>query len=167
MKKHDSLRAALTAALPELAREPNALAITIEQGSIAARHGPNLGWEYRYDCHLVLIDCRAAPEQIFLPLLLWLRTYQPDLILNHAKGVQAIKFNIDVVDQDAVDIEIMLPLTEAVDVLPQPDGSYRMTIRDEPELAGTELIIDPAVLLRQIFAPSGPDRSFLVGHPDP
>lgn len=167
MKKHDSLRAALTAALPELAREPNALAIMIEQGSIAARHGPNLGWEYRYDCHLVLIDYRAAPEQLFLPLLLWLRIHQPDLLLNHDRGAQAIKFTLDVIDQEAVDIEIVLPLTEAVDVLPQPDGSYRMTIRDEPPIAGTELIIDPTALLRQIFAPSGPDRSFLVGHPDP
>lgn len=167
MKKHDSLRAALTAALPELARDPNALAIYIEQGSIAARHGGNLGWEYRYDCYLQLLEFRHAPEQLFLPLLLWLRTHQPDLLLNHDRGLTAIKFSLDVVDQQSVDIEIILPLTEAIDVLPQQDGSYRMTERDEPPIAGTELIIDPAALLRQIFAPSGPDRTFLVGHPDP
>lgn len=167
MKKHDSLRAALTAALPELARDPDALSIYIDKGSVAARHGSNLGWEYRYDCHLVLINYRAAPEQLFLPLLLWLRTNQPELLLNLQNGLSAIQFSLDVVDQQSVDIEIMLPLTEAIDVLPQQDGSYRMTERDEPPIAGTELIIDPAALLRQIFAPSGPDRTFLVGYPDP
>jgi hypothetical protein len=167
MRKHDSLRAALTAALPELARDPDALAIYIEQGRIAARFGHNLGWEYRYDCHLTLINWRSAPEQVFLPLVLWLRQYQHDSLLNHERGVSAIKFNVDVVDADAVDIEIILPLTEAVDVLPQQDGSYRMTLREEPPIAGTELVIDPAAILRQIYAPSGPERTFIVGHPDP
>jgi hypothetical protein len=42
-----------------------------------------------------------------------------------------------------------------------------MTLREEPPIAGTELVIDPAAILRQIYAPSGPERTFIVGHPDP
>lgn len=166
MRKHDSLREFLTLYLPELAREPDALATYISDGKVVARYGANLGWEYRYTLNLVLLNYRQAPEQLFLPLLLWLRTNQPDILLNHERGAEALGFRVDVVDQDCSDIEITLPLTEAVDVLPQPDGSYRMTIRDEPPLAGEDLIIDPAALLRQIYAPSGPAREFLVGYPD-
>lgn len=165
MKKPNSLREHLTAALPELARDPDALSIYVTGGSIATRHGPNLGFEMRYTVHLDLLNYRGAPEQVFLPIVLWLRRNQAELILNHITGVKDIAFSVDVIDDQSVDVEVILPLSEAVDVTPQDDGSYQLTVRDE-ELPDY-LQFDPLALLRQIWAPGAPDSEFLVGHPDP
>lgn len=164
MKKPDSLRAHLTAALPELARDPEALSIYVTGGALAARHGENLGFEVRYTMHLVLLNYRGAPEQVFLPLLLWLRVNQAELILNHDSGVKDIAFNVDPLDNQSVDVEITFPISEAVDVMPQEDGSYKMTIREDhlPE----DMAFDPIALLRQIWAPGGAHSEFLVGYPD-
>jgi|GEM_PF-1580906 len=168
MRKHDILRGFLTDALPELKRNPEALSLHIEKGRIVSWHGPNLGWEYRYDLRLFYLEYRGAPEQLFLPVTLWLRQYQPELLLDHEAASSAVQFNIDVVDLGTHDVEILLPLTEVVDVLKQEDGSYAMTLRDEPPIAGTEPFdgLDPTPLLKQIYAPSGPAREFLVGYPD-
>ncbi|OCC25304.1 hypothetical protein MB02_01115 [Croceicoccus estronivorus] len=165
MNKPDSLRQFLTAALPELARDPDALTIYVTQGTLAHRHGKNLGFEIRYTLHLTLLDYRGEPEQVFLPVLLWLRANQAELILNHDTGVSAIAFDVDLLDNQAVDVEMRLPLTEAVDVLRQPDGSHAMTVRDEPPIG--EVTFDPLTLLRQIWAPGGDAAEYLVGHPDP
>ena len=166
MKKPDLLRAFLTDALPELGREPDALSIFVNNGTIAARHGPNLGFEIRYTLHLVLLDFRSAPQQLFLPLTLWLRSQQPDLLLNHESGVQALQFRVDPVDNGAADVEITLPLSEAVDVLPRPDGTYAMSVRDEVLPDYLAPLGDNVALLRQIWAPGPPASTFLVGHPD-
>ena len=166
MKKPDSLRAHLTAALPELAREPDGLSIYVTKGTLATRHGENLGFAYRYTAQIVLLNYRGDPAQVFLPLSLWLRVNQAELVLNHQTGVEGIAFEVDPVDDQAVDIEIQVPLSEAVDVLPDAQGGYRMTFRDEPQLLDLEPMSDPLALLRQIYAPGGDAKQFLVGYPD-
>lgn len=164
MKKPDSLRAHLTTALPELARDPEALSIYVTGGTIATRHGENLGFEMRYTLHLVMLNYRGAPEQIFLPVILWLRTNQAELLLNHDSGVKDIAFNVDVLGNDAVDVEITLPLTEAVDVLPDSADTWKMSVRDDQ--LPDDTLIDPLALLRQIWAPGLPASAFLVGQPE-
>ncbi|MDD3799366.1 MAG: phage tail protein [Novosphingobium sp.] len=164
MKKPDSLREFLTAALPELARDPEALTIYITDGTLAHRHGRNLGFEIRYTLNLTLLDYRGEPEQVFLPVILWLRANQAEVILNHETGVRGIVFVVDVLDNRMVDVQIKLPLSEAVDVFPQEDGSHQMTVRDEQAIE--EVTFDPLVVLRQIWAPGGEHSEFLVGHPD-
>lgn len=166
MKKPNLLRAFLTEALPELARETDALSIYVHGGTLGARHGANLGYEIRYTLQLVLLDFRSDPNQLFLPLLLWLRIQQPDLLLNHESGVQAIQFRVDPVDNGAADVEITLPLSEAVDVLPRAGGGYDIGVRDEQTPDYLLPLTDPVALLRQIWAPGPPTSEFLVGHPD-
>ncbi|AUW59447.1 phage tail protein [Sphingobium sp. SCG-1] len=165
MKKLDSLRAFVTAALPEIARSPELLTIHAANGKLAMRHGPNLGWEYRYRLVMTVFDYAQAPESLFLPVLLWLRVNQPELLLNHDTGAQAINFVVDALDNGMVDIELQIDLTEAVDVQPREDGTgYDMTIRDELPITGTEPLdgVDPITLLKRIYA----DGALLVGYPD-
>ena len=163
MKKPDALRAYLTSTLPELARDPEALQLYVTGGTLASRYTENLNFEERYTLHLILLNYRGEPEQVFLPVLLWLRAQQVDLIQNHASGVQDIKFNVDVLDNQAVDLEIEFPLSEAVEVYPQDDGSHQMKLRDEvlPEDMAAAI-----ALLRQIWAPGEPGSEFMVGYPD-
>lgn len=166
MKKPDSLRQFLTAALPELARNPEAIEIFATGGTVATRMGPNLGYELRYTLHIVLLNFRYQPGQLFLPLTLWLRANQPELLLNHQSGVEQIRFSVDVIDNQAVDIEVDIPISEAIDVLASDAGGYEMTFRAEPPMPGTESLSDPVAVLRQIWGKSAGTEHFLAGHED-
>lgn len=166
MKKPDSLRAHLTAALPELGREPDALTLFVTDGRVVTRLGGTLGFEYRYSAKLILLNFRGDASQIFFPVLTWLSVNQPDLLLNHEAGADAIRFEVDVLDNLAVDVQIELPLTEAADVVPDGNGGYQITLRDEQPHPDFEGLSDPIALLRQIYAPGGADKQFLAGYPD-
>lgn len=166
MRKLGALRRHLTTVLPELAREPDALDIYVVNGTLVTRLGANLGYEQRYTARVVLQNFRGTPEQVFLPLLLWLRAEQPELIQNHDTGNDQIRFSVDVLDQNAVDIEFDLPLTEAIDVMPDGAGGYKMKIREEIPFPDDQPLTDPVALLRRIYAPGAPDSAFLVGHPE-
>lgn len=167
MKKLNSLREYLTTALPELARNPDALAIYADDGTIAVRDGVNLGFEMRYTATIFLLNCTYAPAQIFLPITLWLRAHQREVIQNHQTGTEKIPFNVEPVDHAAVDIDIKLPLSEALDVLPDGQGGYQIGHRAEPPLIGYEALTDPATLLRQIWGQAEKlPPEFWTGHKD-
>lgn len=169
MRKLNSLRAHLAAALPELARNPDALMIFAEGGTLAVRDGANLGFEMRYNATLTFLDCQYAPAQIFLPLVIWLRDNQRDVLQNHQSGTEQIRFKVDPADIHAVDLDISLPLTEALDVLPNGTGGYDMDWRTEPPVYGLEDLADPAALLRQLWGQLVDDEAaeFWTGHDVP
>lgn len=168
MRKLNSLRDHFTAALPELARNPDALIIYSDGGTIAARDGANLGFEMRYKATITFLDCRYAPAQLFLPLVIWLRTHQCDILQNHQTGTEGIRFRVDPIDNSAVDIEISLSLTEALDVLPDGAGGYTTAFRPEPPRLDQDALTDPLVLVRQIWGQTASlPPEFWAGHVDP
>jgi hypothetical protein len=165
MRKLNSLREHMAKALPELARSPEALMVFSEGGTVAVRDGANLGFEIRYTAILTFLDCQYAPAQIFLPLVIWLREHQREVLQNHQTGTEQIRFKVDPADISAVDIDITLPLTEALDVLPDGKGGYDMNWRGEPPVPGLEELTDPAALLRQLWGQAeGLPAEFWTGH---
>lgn len=139
MKKPASLRAALVSAYPEFARNPDKLKLYITDGGIAARYSPDyLGYKYAYTLTILVMDYTGALDQLFFPLVFWVRANQPDILLNHDKADKLLKIEVDIIDEGTADIAVEVSLTESVDVSPQNDGSYRMSHRDEPAIAGTE-----------------------------
>lgn len=134
MNKPASLRAALIAANPHLKTRPEALHTFIESGNIAATLGAGNGWRYHYTLSLLVTDYAGHPDSIFAPLIAWLRTHQPDLLLNQDDR-QQIGFEVEVLDDQTYDIAIKLPLTESV-VLSEADGRITATHRPEPTVPG-------------------------------
>ncbi|WP_299307780.1 phage tail protein [uncultured Croceicoccus sp.] len=135
MRKHDTLRAALTAAFPDLTRDPQALSIYIDKGRIAARAGPGgayraTGFEWRYTVNAVLLDFAGDPNHLAVTVLEWIRTAQPERLQNHRTGDEAFSFEVDILDDQKADIAITIELDEAVDIA--ADGT--MTYRDEPDI---------------------------------
>lgn len=161
--KHEALRAYLVEALPELGRNPDKLDIYMTGGRLRARFGPNLNFMYDARLQVDVIGFLGTPAAFFLPLLLWLQRHEPAVLQNHDKADSEIRFEIDIVDGGAVDITVQLPMSEAVDVVKQPDGSYHMTLRAEPAIVDEESPIDPPALLKRIFH----DGELLVGYPLP
>lgn len=122
MKKPASLRAALVAAIPSLAAEPDRLAVFIDEGSIAATGGRSLSFEYRYIVHALVMDFAGDSDAVFVALVEWARANQPDLVTNAGERGHGITFEVDILNHTTVDLSVKLQLTEGVAVSTGPDG---------------------------------------------
>lgn len=151
MRKPDSLRAALTAALPEYARDPHNLAIFVDKGRLVSRATGALGYEWRYTLRLEFHDCTSGPDAIAVPLLLWLRQHQPERLLDFARDDSALGFAADIIDETTWDLVWTIELTEAVSVTAQANGGWQVVHLPEPALdpmyAGTE----PGTMLDELW----------------
>lgn len=131
MKKPTSLRAALTAALPDLAANPEKLHIFVDEGRVIATGGKTLSFEYQYTVTLIVVDFSGSADAITVPVLAWLRVNQPELFFSPDHRHDGFKFEADILNHSTVDLQIKLPLTERVTVT--VDGpSYRIVHHDEP-----------------------------------
>jgi hypothetical protein len=136
MIKIDALRAALELALPELRSDPDKLVIYVDRGRIVSRLSPGLAFEYRYEATLWLPGLTGGSDRIMVPLLLWLRTNQPDIFQRFDRDDTAIAFQADIIDSTTADVIIKFELTESVVATPRPDGSgWDIDRTAEPTLA--------------------------------
>jgi hypothetical protein len=134
MIKPDSLRAHITATLPELRRNPEQLQIFIDSGSIVRTGTPGLSFEYRYTLTMIFTDFAAHPDSIMVPLLAWLSVHQVDLLQNFDKH-GSIAFEAEMLSNDLIDLKIKLPLTESVGVHPNEAGTgYNVEHYPEPAI---------------------------------
>lgn len=63
-------------------------------------------------------DLAAHPDHVFVPILAWAKTAQPEIERD------AIKFKADILSNDLIDLSIDIPLTERVLVGNNDDGNY-------------------------------------------
>lgn len=133
MKKPASLRAALVAALPDLARDPERLLVFIDAGALHSTYAPGLSFETAYTLNLILTDFAGDPLVVWLAILIWLRVNQAELLDNIDKRQSGITFEADIIDHDKVDLSIKLQLTERVIVKDLGNGKLDISIADEPQ----------------------------------
>ncbi|MGH8076837.1 MAG: phage tail protein [Lysobacter sp.] len=133
MIKPGSLREHLTAALPELRRDPDKLLVFIDRGSVVSTAAPGLSFEYRYTLNLILTDYAGHPDAVMVPLLVWLASHQPELLANPSLREQ-IAFEADLLANDKVDLDIKIPLTERVGVHARVGGGFDIEHYPEPQL---------------------------------
>lgn len=144
MNKPESLRAHLLAAVPELKNNPDRLLVFIDNGSMRSTAAPGLSFEYSYTLNLILTDFAGHPDAIAIPLFAWVLVNQRELMENIQRGMDAIKFEADILDNSKVDLSITLPLTERVIVKPQADGTLQVSHPAEP-VVDDELFLVPAM----------------------
>ncbi|OOG53329.1 phage tail protein [Rhodanobacter sp. C03] len=133
MKKPASLRAALVAALPDLARDPERLLVFIDAGSLQSTYAPGLSFETTYTLNLIVTDFAGDPLVVWLAILIWLRVNQLELLDNVDKRQTGVQFEADIIDHDKVDLSIKLQLSERVIVRDLGNGKLDITIADEPQ----------------------------------
>lgn len=133
MIKPASLREHLKAALPELGRNPDKLLVFIDSGNVQSTFAAGLSFEYSYTLRLILTDFAGHPDAVVVPMLIWLREHQPELLANPANR-DRIGFEADLLDHGKVDLDIRLPLTESVGVHPRAGGGYDVEHYPEPQL---------------------------------
>ncbi len=116
MLKPASLRAALTAAVPHLQQNPQALHVFIEAGSLRSTMAGGLSCEYAYTLSVTLTDYAGHSDALFIPIMAWLRYQQPEMLLNPELMRDGFMFEVDFLGHDKCDIQIKLKLTERVRV---------------------------------------------------
>ena len=145
MQKPASLRAVLTAALPEYQRDPKNLVVFVDKGRLVSRGTAALGYEWRYTIRLEFHDCTSGPDQIAIPLLLWLREHQPERLLEFEREDNALGFAADILDDKSWDVAFAFELSEAVSVTPAA-GGWQIVHHPEPVLEDSRPIGDGASL---------------------
>jgi len=131
VKKPASLRAAIEAAVPELATDKDRLLAFIDNGSIVCTGVESRSFEWRYTMNLIITDYAGDPNRLWLALLDWVRVNQSPLLTGPSLQEQ-IRFEVDILADDKVDLDIKLPLTENVVVDSDDDGNETASPIDEP-----------------------------------
>lgn len=130
MRKPGSLRAALAAAVPDLARDPAQLILWVDQGAIASPMTAAWHFAYSYRLNVQLIGYSGHQALLAIAMLAWMRVEQPDLL---QVGKDAIAFDVDYMDNGTVDLHFTLQLTEQFYTQRRADGGFDMVPAREPD----------------------------------
>ena len=114
MDKPSKLRDTLTNALPDLTTNPEKLASCVVGGRVVHSGTDALSWEYRYSLRVLLTDFAGHADAVMAPLVMWMKTHQPEVFDNPDTREKAIRFEAEFLNSGAVDLQIDLQLTEAV-----------------------------------------------------
>lgn len=130
MKKPTSLRQFMITKIPELKRDPDSLLVFVDKGHIISTLTPSLSFEYRYQLNIIITDYNAHSDTLIVPLLVWIRANQYDLLQGEQNGIQ---FEAEILNHETADIAITLDLSERV-LVEMVDGQLITTHLDEPPL---------------------------------
>lgn len=142
MYKAQSLRKHLAATVPDLKRTPDKLAIVVKNGRVLCAGEASLSYEYAATLEIMVLDYAGAPDAIMLPILVWMRTHQPEYFDNPQLREKAFRFQVDINDGKTIDLAIELDLTERVIVTPKDPannpspGRYNVQHAGEPPREG-------------------------------
>ena len=114
MNKPERFRAALLAALPDLANDPQRLSIFVEKGKLIASGTQGAGWQYSYQLTAILQDFAGDMDTLAMAVAAWVATEQPDMLKNPAHAERGIRFECQLMSSELADIAIEIDLTEAV-----------------------------------------------------
>lgn len=135
MKKAYSLRAFLANAVPELREQPERLRMFVEGGHVVSTGSDSLSFIYRYTVRAVVIDFGADLDLLTVPVLLWLREHEPELLGNKERRENDIRFDVELLNGQALDLVVQIDLTERVVVKDEVvDGRNRLTVRHPDEI---------------------------------
>lgn len=131
MLKPDSLRKALCNAVPELRKNPEMLRLFIDSGSIGATLAASLSFEKRYTLNVVVTDYTGDIDVLLVPVMAWLREYQPDIMTTDEGRKKGFTWIADINNDSSIDISISLLLTERT-LVREVDSALHVTTLPEP-----------------------------------
>lgn len=137
MRKIDTLKTAIFAALPELNKDPDRLRIWIERGTAKSTQTNDRGFAFAFQLNVVVVEMASDITVLFLAVFQWMRVNQPELMMPNA---DAIGFDADILDNGTADVLLTLQLDQAVSAVPRGDGGFDMQYRGEPDPAFDDML---------------------------
>ncbi|MFP1923888.1 phage tail protein [Lonsdalea quercina] len=131
MQKPQSLRRALTEAVPTIRDNPECLHLFVDNGTVISTLAPSLSWEYRYTLNLVITDFAGDQNLLMAPILNWLRAHQPEALASPDNRDPTLSFEVDIFNHHSCDLSINLKLTERV-LSREQHGDQMVTAIPEP-----------------------------------
>ena len=140
MQKPNSLRKALTDAVPVLRTNPDMLHLRLDDGNNTATLARSLSFEKRYTLNIVVTDFTGDFDLLIVPVLAWLRENQPDIMTTDEGQKKGFTFYADINNDSSFDISISLMLTERT-LVNEVDGA--MYVENIPEPPPPEPVTSP------------------------
>lgn len=128
MEKLNSLRAAITAALPELARSPENLRLFVERGVARCQGTPSDAFGFSVQAEVLVIEMTSDIAILAHAIFRWLRVNQPDLL---TPGREGFAFEAEMLDNGKADVVIQIQLTQNVTAA-AVDGGHTLAYIPEP-----------------------------------
>lgn len=133
MLKPNSLRKALTDAVPVLNTNPDMLRVFIDKGNNTATLAASLSFEKRYTLNVVVTDFTDDIDLLFVPVMAWLRVNQPDIMTTDEGRKKGFTWYADINNDSSIDVSISLLLTERT-LVKEVDGALHVENIPEPPL---------------------------------
>jgi hypothetical protein len=130
MQKLTSLRAAITTALPELARSPENLRIWIERGAGKCQGTSTDAFGFTFQANVLIVEMASDIAVLAHAIFRWLRVNQPELLV---PGRDGFAFDADILDNSSADVLIQIQLTQNVTVAPQDGGTFALAYLAEAD----------------------------------
>lgn len=135
MWKLQSLRNLIESANPDLKRDPQNLIVLASEGRAVSTLARSLSFEYAYTIDITVLNYTGHTDALFVPLIAWLRVHQSELLDNPTTQAKGLEFNVELLETDACDIGIRVPVTERVIVTADKDHPTRLNAEHPPEPA--------------------------------
>lgn len=119
MLKPNSLREHLVNAVPAFRTDPDKLAIYARNGRLVCAGARSLSFEYHYTLNIVVLDYALHADTVMVPVLAWLQRHQPEIFDNEALRQKAVRFEVEYLTANTVDLSVEIDLTERVLVSPR------------------------------------------------
>lgn len=133
MLKLQSLRRVIEQAVPDLVRDPERLIVIAGKGRAVATGTDSLSFEYRYTAYVTVLDYTGHMDALILPVLAWAKRHQSELFENPARRDDALRFNVDYLNTEAVDVGLEIELTERAIVTADAAHPTRVHVEHPPE----------------------------------
>lgn len=114
MNKPKSIREFLQSRVSALKQRPDDFLTFIESGQVVSTQAVNPSFIYHYKLNIVILDFNGHADEIVLPILIWLRSNQPDILTGEPND--KFTFEAEILTNETADISISLQLTERVKV---------------------------------------------------
>lgn len=128
MKKLASLRAHILSIPSEVKIDPDNLTTIGTEGAVLSHsEGTNQHFEYQYNAEIMILNYTGDFLRLTYWVLQWMRQYQP----NHEPD--ALKFQSEIINDNAVDLSFTIPLTETIKAAKTATGIALHSV-DDPRL---------------------------------